>query len=115
MTLRREWKSPDVRKKASSYVARYGKKSFEKRKAEEKDREAAQDIERRMKDDFKARRETMTKKRVAKAERKKANEIQMGNVQVIKNTAKLRKYDRKALAKVIKMSAEQIEQLASRK
>lgn len=115
MTLKRDWKCAEVRRPASSYSKRFEQRTYEKRREEERDRQVAMDAEKRMKDEFRARRDLAAKKRVAKSERKKANEVQNGTYQVIKNTKKLRKYDRKAMAKVIKMSAEQIEALVAKR
>jgi len=88
--------------------------SYEARKATEKDVLAAKISEKKMKDAFKAKRAAMTKRSLAKAERKKNTDIQAGNIQVIKSTKKLRKYDRKAMESLIKMSHEQIEALSRR-
>ena len=115
MTLKRDWKCEEVRKPASSKSKSFSQRTYEKRREDERDRQVAMDAEKRMKTEFRVRRDTAAKKRLAKSERKKANEVKAGTYQVIKNTKKLRKYDRKAMAKVIKMSAEQIEALVSKK
>jgi hypothetical protein len=44
-------------------------------------------------------------------ERKDANRVKAGQYQVIKDSTKIRKYDKKARAKVMKMSPELIESL----
>ena len=115
MTLKRDWKSPDVRIKPSRMNLKFkNSHSYEARKATEKDIMAAKESELKMKAAFKARRTIIAKKSLAKAERKKNADIQKGNIQVIKSTKKLRKYDRKAMETVIKMSHEQIEALSRR-
>ena len=115
MTLKRDWKSPDVRIKPSRMNLKFkNNHSYDKRKATEKDVIAAKEAELKMKDAFKAKRTAIAKRTLAKAERKKNADIQKGNIQVIKSTKKLRKYDRKAMESVIKMSHEQIEALARR-
>ena len=115
MTLKREWKSPDVRVKPSQMNKKFkSQHTYAERRATEKDVLAARESEQKMKDAFKARRTAVAKKSLAKAERKKNADIQKGNIQVVKNTKKLRKYDRKAMQSVIKMSHEQIEALSRR-
>jgi len=44
-------------------------------------------------------------------ERKNANRVKAGQYQVIKDSTKIRKYDKKARSKVMKMSPELIESL----
>ena len=48
-------------------------------------------------------------------ERRNLNRVKAGQYQVIKDSTKIRKYDKKARAKVMKMSPEMIESLLQRK
>ena len=113
--MKRDWKSPDVRVKPSRMNRQFkNNHGYEARKATEKDVIAAKESEQKMKDAFKAKRAFLAKRSLAKAERKKNTDIQKGNVQIIKSTKKLRKYDRKAMNSVFKMSHEQIEALNRR-
>ena len=48
-------------------------------------------------------------------ERRDLNRVKAGQYQVIKDSTKIRKYDKKARSKVIKMSPEMIESLTAKK
>ena len=113
--MKRDWKSPEVRKKPSRMNLKFKQShGYEARKAAEKDIMAAKEAELKLKTAFKSKRAVIAKNSLAKAERKKNTEIQKGNIQIIKSTKKLRKYDRKAMDTVFKMSHEQIEALTRR-
>lgn len=61
--------------------------------------------------ELRQKRETQRKN----AERKKENMMKGANVQVITNTSKIRKWNKKAKRKLIKMSSEMVETLYGRK
>jgi len=48
-------------------------------------------------------------------ERRNANRVKAGQYQIIKDSTKIRKYDKKARSKVMKMSPELIESLLQKK
>mmetsp|Transcript_5775 Transcript_5775/g.6803 ORF Transcript_5775/g.6803 Transcript_5775/m.6803 type:complete len:138 (+) Transcript_5775:3-416(+) len=116
----RPWKqlpgSKSIKVKASTRdyrpPAKPGMSKFEARKVRERDARLTKSREAELKALAKEKRAIANKKRVEKAERKKENEIRSGQYQVIKNTSKLRRYDKKAMSKVMKMSPEMIEEIS---
>jgi hypothetical protein len=114
--MKRDWKSLEVRVPPSSMSRTFTKThGYEARRAAEKDMMAAKLTEKSIKDSFKAKRAMQAAQTVAKQERKKNSDIQAGNIQIIKSTKKLRKFDRKAMETVFKMSTEQIQALSQKK
>ena len=106
---KQEWKSPGV--KQSNLTKKSFKKpqSFTDRMAKQAERAAGVQAERKFIDEAKAKRTVKAKRILAKRELRKKEDLRKGNVQVVK---KLRKLDRRALNKLIKMSPEQIQALA---
>ena len=104
--------------KLSRYVVGYPyykSPSYEKRRQYERDRVVTKGIEREIKDEVRNKVVEANKQRAANKERRDLNRVKAGQYQVIKDTTKIRKYDKKARHKVIKMSPEMIENLMARK
>ncbi len=109
MTRKAPWKSPGTKQSNITKASFHKRRSFAERKVKEAERSAAVDMQRKLVEGEKAKRAFKAKKIAAKQEKKKQEDLRAGNVQVVK---KLRKLDRKALNKLIKMTPEQIQALA---
>ena len=84
-------------------------RSFAQRMQKRSEHVAGVQAERHLIDSAKAKRAAKAKRIQDKREKRKQEDLRAGNVQVVK---KLRKLDRKALNKLIKMTPEQIQALA---
>lgn len=76
--------------------------------------QAAKQVEREMKQERGEQLKKQREKQRQKEERKKENMIKAGNVQVIKNTSKIRRWNKKARRQLIKMSPEMVERLLTK-
>lgn len=107
--MKRPWKSPGTKQSNLVKASFKQPKSFAERMAKEAQRTAAVAAERKLIEEAKAKRAVKAKRIQAKRDKRKQEDLRKGNVQVVK---KLRKLDRRALNKLIKMSPEQIQALA---
>jgi hypothetical protein len=89
--------------------------SYEKRRIAQRDVQTAKGIEKSMKDELKSKIIEGVKKRQDAKERRELNRVKSGQYQIIKDSTKIRKYDKKARAKVMKMSPELIEAMLQKK
>lgn len=74
-------------------------------------REVEEEMKQKRREQLKLRRE----KKRQKEEKKKENLVKSGGIQVIKNTSKIRKWNKKAKRQLIKMSPEMLETICQKK
>ncbi|KAL8433794.1 hypothetical protein ACSSS7_003640 [Eimeria intestinalis] len=94
---------------ASSAAA--GKRKWQQMQQQKQQQREARELERQARAAKEAIRVQRRKQREAKRQRKKENELKSAKVQVIKDTSKIRKWNKQARRQLVKMSPEMIKQL----
>ncbi|KAL8451144.1 hypothetical protein Emed_002182 [Eimeria media] len=88
-----------------------GKRKWQQEQQQKQQQRQARDLERQARAAKEAIRVQRRKQREAKRQRKKENELKSAKVQVIKDTTKIRKWNKQARRQLVKMSPEMIKQL----
>ncbi|KAL8450040.1 hypothetical protein Emag_003464 [Eimeria magna] len=88
-----------------------GKRKWQQEQQQKQQQRKAGDLERQARAAKEAIRVQRRKQREAKRQRKKENELKSSKVQVIKDTTKIRKWNKQARRQLVKMSPEMIKQL----
>ena len=90
-------------------------KTFKQREIERRDDVATKELEKALREAGKEKRIAIGKKKAEKKKRKELNEVKAGQYQVIKDTSKIRNWNKKAKRQLVKMSEEQVAGLLLRK
>jgi len=93
----------------------FAKLSWEQKKGKEAARSSMKELEKELKDERKEKRVASAKRREAKKARKRESEIKGGTYQVITQTSKINKWNKRAKGTVMKMAPEQIDALLSKR
>ncbi|KAL8272470.1 hypothetical protein Esti_003593 [Eimeria stiedai] len=88
-----------------------GKRKWQQEQQQKQQKREARNLERQARAAKEAIRVQRRKQREAKRQRKKENELKSSKVQVIKDTTKIRKWNKQARRRLVKMSPEMIKQL----